>query len=121
MFNYSVMRDNCEIPCIHIDAVLDVRSRMPDGAIIGKVAEIFKILGDPTRVRILSALGMRELCVCDISALLGMNQSAVSHQLRLLRGAGLVRFRKEGKVVWYSLADSHVMELIGAGMEHARE
>jgi ArsR family transcriptional regulator, lead/cadmium/zinc/bismuth-responsive transcriptional repressor len=115
------MRDSCEIPCIHADAVDEVQSRMPDGATVGKVAAAFKILGDATRVRILYALSLRELCVCDISVLLGMSQSAVSHQLRLLRDADLVRFRKEGKVVWYSLADSHVMELIGAGMEHARE
>jgi ArsR family transcriptional regulator, lead/cadmium/zinc/bismuth-responsive transcriptional repressor len=121
MFIYSVMRDSCEIPCIHTDAVDEVKRRMPNSEVIVKVAEAFKILGDGTRVRILYALSRRELCVCDISVLLGMSQSAVSHQLRLLRDADLVRFRKEGKVVWYSLADSHVMELIGAGMEHARE
>lgn len=84
------------------------------------IAETFKILGDATRVKILHALSRRELCVCDISAVVSMGQSAVSHQLRLLRGARLVKHRKEGKMVWYSLDDEHIFQLLAQGIEHAR-
>jgi len=84
------------------------------------IAETFKILGDPTRVKILHALSKRELCVCDISAVIALGQSAVSHQLRLLRGARLVKHRKEGKMVWYSLDDEHISLLLAQGIEHVK-
>jgi DNA-binding transcriptional ArsR family regulator len=84
------------------------------------IAEAFKILGDPTRVKILHALSRRELCVCDISAVIAIGQSAVSHQLRLLRGARLVKHRKEGKMVWYSLDDEHISRLLAQGIEHVK-
>jgi DNA-binding transcriptional ArsR family regulator len=84
------------------------------------IAETFKILGDPTRVKILHALSKRELCVCDISAVITIGQSAVSHQLRLLRGARLVKHRKEGKMVWYSLDDEHISLLLAQGIEHVK-
>ena len=111
----------CEMVCLHEEAVRDVQSRMLTDETVLKGAEIFKLLGDPTRVKLLCALSRRELCVCDLSAVLGMTQSAVSHQLRVLRGAHLVKFRKEGKVVYYSLADAHVSRLLAIGVEHAEE
>lgn len=85
-----------------------------------QVAELFKLLGDATRVKILQALAITELCVCDICATVNMGQSAVSHQLRLLRGARLVKFRRDGKMVWYSLDDDHVNLLLSQGIEHVR-
>ncbi|NOZ59288.1 MAG: winged helix-turn-helix transcriptional regulator [Euryarchaeota archaeon] len=111
----------CEVEYVNREAVEEVRRGMLSDGLTSRVADIFKILGDPTRVRILHALSLRELCVCDLSALLGMSQSAVSHQLRLLRSAGLVRYRREGKVVYYSLADEHIVKLLEMGVEHARE
>jgi len=83
-----------------------------------KIAEIFKILGDPTRIKVLDVLSKRELCVCDLAATLQMGQSAISHQLRILRGARLVKYRREGKEAWYSLDDEHVLTLFQQGLEH---
>jgi DNA-binding transcriptional ArsR family regulator len=83
-----------------------------------RTAELFKMLGDPARIKILYALSKQEHCVCDLAAVVGMGQSAVSHQLRLLRGARLVKCRKEGKMVWYSLDDEHVFSLLMQGIEH---
>lgn len=111
----------CEVEYADKEAVEEVKSRMLNPELILKVADIFKILGDPTRMKILYALSLRELCVCDLSALLGMTQSAISHQLRILRSSNLVKFRREGKAVYYSLADEHIIKLIEMGVEHARE
>lgn len=85
------------------------------------MAGLFKTFGDPTRLRILAALSRQELCVCDIADLLGMTQSAISHQLRTLKQQELVRFRRDGKTVFYSLADSHVETILSQGLEHVRE
>jgi DNA-binding transcriptional ArsR family regulator len=85
------------------------------------LAGIFKVLGDVTRVRMLTALSIQELCVCDLAAVLELSQSAVSHQLRLLRGARLVKYRKDGKVVYYSLDDDHVKTLFDQGLEHVQQ
>jgi DNA-binding transcriptional ArsR family regulator len=85
------------------------------------LADIFKVLGDLTRVRILKALSIEELCVCDLAAVLDLTQSAVSHQLRLLRAARLVKYRKAGKVVYYSLDDDHVKTLFAQGLEHVQQ
>lgn len=85
-----------------------------------QISETFKILGDVTRIKILHALSKRELCVCDITAVVAMGQSAVSHQLRLLRGARLVKYRKEGQMVWYSLDDEHIARLLAQGIEHIK-
>ncbi|QSZ66172.1 ArsR family transcriptional regulator [Methanofollis aquaemaris] len=115
------MRDTCVVRCIHQDAVEEARDHLIDDRTCRTVTEIFRLLGDDTRLRILLALNCRELCVCDLSVLLNLSQSAVSHQLRLLRGADLVKFRREGKVVYYSLADDHVIDLLSVGIEHARE
>ena len=113
--------DVCEINYVNKKAVKEVKSKMLKNKVILKVADNFKILGDPTRVKILHALSQKELCVCDLSALLGMTHSAVSHQLRVLRTSNLVKFRKEGKIVYYSLADEHVIKLIDMGIKHAKE
>ena len=114
-------KDVCEIEYVNKETVREVKSRMLENKIILKIANGFKILGDPTRVKILYALSQKELCVCDLAVLLGMTHSAVSHQLRLLRNTNLVKFRKEGKIVYYSLADEHVIKLIDMGIEHAKE
>jgi ArsR family transcriptional regulator len=119
--NYSYMNDMCDVVCINREAVDSVRSQMLSKQVVTDTAEIYKVLGDRTRVRLLYALAQRELCVCDLSAVLGMTQSAISHQLRVLRSARLVKFRKDGKVVYYALADAHVLQFIGIGVDHARE
>ena len=111
----------CETEYVNEKAVQEVTSRMLDNKTVLKVAEIFKIFGDSTRVKILFALYQKELCVCDLSALLGMTHSAISHQLRLLRSSNLVKFRKDGKIVYYSLADDHIIKLIDMGIKHAKE
>jgi ArsR family transcriptional regulator len=85
------------------------------------LAETFRVLGDPTRVKILDALGRGELCVCDIAALAGISESAVSHQLRLLRGMRLVRPRRAGRLVYYTLDDQHIMELLRQALTHVEE
>jgi ArsR family transcriptional regulator, lead/cadmium/zinc/bismuth-responsive transcriptional repressor len=113
--------DVCEIICTDEKAVEEVKSNMLDENILMIIAENFKIFGDPTRLKILQALYQRELCVCDLSAALNANQSTISHQLRLLRGKNLVKFRKDGKMAYYSLADEHVEKIIELGVEHAQE
>ncbi len=115
------MSDICKIKVINEKAVKEVNSKMLDNNVIQKLSEIFKVLSDPTRVKILYALSIRELCVCELSAILGMSQSAVSHQLRLLRSYELVKYRREGKSVYYSLHDDHVVKLIKVGVEHVSE
>jgi len=117
----SCQLDACEQPCIHLDQVGRVRDHLLDDAAAAGLAEIFSLLGDHTRVRILHALTLGELCVCDISAVLNVSSSAISHQLRLLRTAKLVKARKEGKNVFYSLDDCHVHSLIAQGLEHVLE
>lgn len=110
--------DVCEGLCEHDQIVCLAKAEMLVDEDARQIAETFKILGDPTRIKILHALSRRELCVCDISAIVAMGQSAVSHQLRLLRGARLVKYRKEGKMVWYSLDDAHISLLLAQGIEH---
>lgn len=94
---------------------------IPNEDTLYSIAELFKTFGDPTRVRILCTLSAGELCVCDIAELLGMTQSAISHQLRVLKQTRLVKFRREGKAVYYSLADSHVATILNQGLEHVQE
>lgn len=110
--------DVCEGLCEHDQIVCLAKAEMLVDEDARQIAETFKILGDPTRIKILHALARRELCVCDISAIVAMGQSAVSHQLRLLRSARLVKYRKEGKMVWYSLDDTHISLLLAQGIEH---
>lgn len=111
----------CEVTVIHEDVVEEVRQNMPDEEELFNLAEFFKVFGDTTRIRILSALSQAEMCVCDIAHLLDMTQSAISHQLRVLKQAKLVRFRKEGRVVYYSLDDDHVKAIFEQGYEHIQE
>ncbi len=114
----ALEKDLCEERCCHPQTICLARAAMLDDRRVQDLAEMFKILGDPTRIKILHALSRQELCVCDIAETLGMNQSAVSHQLRTLRGARLVKFRKDGKEAWYSLDDDHVISLMCQGLEH---
>lgn len=111
----------CECEQVHSDAVEHVRAAMPDDMKLCALADFYKAFADNTRVHILFALDAGELCVCDLASLLGMSVSAVSHQLRFLRDADLVRTRREGKSVFYSLADDHVRSIIECGMDHISE
>lgn len=108
----------CSITLIDEAKVAAVRNAMPPEEIFFRLAETFRVLGDPTRVRILQALSLEELCVCDIASLLGTTKSAVSHQLRLLRSLRVVKYRKDGRMVYYSLDDSHVGNLLREGLNH---
>lgn len=111
----------CEGFHVHQDVVRQVKERIPPVEQLYDLAELFKIFGDSTRIRILYLLLESELCVCDIAQLLGLTQSAISHQLRLLKQSKLVVARREGKTVFYSLADGHVRTIIDQGMEHILE
>ena len=113
--------DICQVTIINEERIAQARAQMPEESLLVDLAETFKLLGDPTRVKILQALAITELCVCDLAALLEMTSSAISHQLRLLRARSVVRFRKEGKVVYYSLDDSHVQTLVEVSLRHAAE
>ena len=113
--------ERCGFLCVHEDAVERVLSEMPGDETLYDLAELFKVFGDSTRIKILYALFEAELCVCDVSKLLGLTQSAVSHQLRVLKNSRLVKFRRDGKTVFYSLADDHVRKIIAQGMEHVNE
>lgn len=108
----------CSITLIDEAKVAAVRNAMPPEEIFSRLAETFRVLGDPTRIRILQALSLEELCVCDIASLLGTTKSAVSHQLRLLRSLRVVKYRKAGRIVYYSLDDSHVENLLREGLSH---
>ena len=110
--------EKCEFLCLHEDAVREVREKMPDEDTLYDLAEFFKIFGDSTRIRILYALFERELCVCDIAGLLGLTQTGVSHQLRILKANKLVKARRDGKTVFYSLDDEHVHDILNMGIEH---
>lgn len=112
--------DVCEIVYVDDARVRTVAGRMPTDTAITRVTDIFKILADPTRARIVFALSQVELCVCDLAALVGISISAVSHQLRLLRNLGLVKFRKEGRLAYYTLSDEHVEQLLGDALAHAQ-
>ena len=111
----------CEEHHVHPQLVAHVRLDMPGEESLYDLAELFKVFGDSTRIRILCVLFESEMCVCDIAELLGMTQSAISHQLRILKQARLVRSRREGKTVFYALDDEHVRTVIGQGMEHIEE
>ena len=111
----------CEFIHAHPETVRAVRGAMPPDDVLCDLADLYKIFADTTRVRILHALLGAELCVCDAAALLGMQISAVSHQFRILRSARLVKYRREGKAVFYSLADDHVRTILAQGMEHIGE
>lgn len=111
----------CDFIHAHEDVVEQVRQRMPGEDALYDLTELFRIFGDSTRVRILYVLLESEMCVCDLAMLLGMTQSAISHQLRALKNARLVRSRREGKTVFYALADDHVKTILDQGLEHVAE
>ena len=113
--------EHCECHEVHKDLISQIANRQPDEDSLYDLAELFKVFGDSTRIRILSVLMGAELCVCDIAEALGMTQSAVSHQLRVLKNAKLIRNRKEGKQVFYALADDHVSTILAMGLEHIEE
>ena len=113
--------EQCEFIHVHEDIVNQVNAAMPDEEILYDLAELFKIFGDSTRIKILYVLSEAEMCVCDIAQLLGLTQSAVSHQLRAFKQSKLVKYRREGKTVFYSLADGHVKTILSQGMEHIEE
>jgi DNA-binding transcriptional ArsR family regulator len=134
LFNYSIVMksqgvtpteptdaETCGV--LHSDSnrIARVRDTLIPARDLAALAEIFKILGDPTRVRLLDALSRADLCVCDLASLLGLSESAVSHQLRLLRGTRVVRARREGRMVFYSLDDQHVLSLFQQGLRHVEE
>lgn len=110
-----------EFMCVHADTVDRITSTMPDEDTLIDLSELFKVFGDSTRIKILTALSHGELCVCDLSKLVGMTSSAVSHQLKILRSAKLVSCRRDGKTVFYALADDHVTTIIRQGLEHVNE
>ena len=113
--------ETCGFLCVHEEVAARVQQELPPEATLLRLAELFKVFGDGTRVRILYVLLTAEVCVCDLARLLGMTQSAVSHQLRILKQAHLIKARRDGKTIFYSLADDHVATLLRQGMEHICE
>lgn len=114
----SINEFMCDCNIIHQDAVNKTLKKMPNQDLFDKLAEFFKIIGDPTRTKILFALDQNEMCVCDIANVLGMTKSSISHQLATLRSSGIVKSRREGKEVYYTLDDEHVKQVFEIGIEH---
>lgn len=117
----SELDEQCFCTVIHENIVKKVSSALLDSQVIHQLADLYKIFGDATRLKILYALNCSEMCVCDLAACLGMTHSAISHQLRILKAYNLVKFRRQGKVVYYTLADDHVTALLHIGLEHLNE
>ena len=111
----------CDCSELHGDCISCVKDIMLEDEVFQSLSELFKVFGDGTRLKIIYALLKTELCVCDIAEILGMTQSSISHQLRVLKSARLVKYRKEGKVVFYSLDDEHISKIFDAGMTHLNE
>ncbi|MDU5970900.1 MAG: metalloregulator ArsR/SmtB family transcription factor [Finegoldia magna] len=113
--------EKCEVTLIHEDNVKKAINELPDDELIADLSDMFKIFGDQTRVKILMALESGEMCVCDIAAVMDMSQSAISHQLRVLKQSNIVKTRRQGKVVYYSISDDHVKEIFDMAMVHVQE
>lgn len=113
--------ESCNGNIIHEDIVVRVKDQLPAEETLYDLAELFKVFGDTTRIKIICALFESEMCVCDLSALLNISQSAISHQLRVLKSARLVKFRRAGKVIYYSLDDEHIKQIFDAGLHHITE
>ncbi|ACL74623.1 ArsR/SmtB family transcription factor [Ruminiclostridium cellulolyticum] len=113
--------EKCDYICLHKDLIDQVLSHLPEETQLYDLAELFKVFGDTTRIKILYVLFQAEMCVCDIAQLLNMSQSAISHQLRILKQAKLAKSRRDGKTIFYSLSDSHVRSIIDQGFEHIVE
>ena len=111
----------CEVYRVHQDIVDAVRKSMPDEDLICDLGELYKVFGDSTRIKILYVLFQSEMCVCDIAEVLNMTQSAISHQLRVLKQARLVKYRRDGKTVFYSLSDDHIKHIFKQAFEHVME
>ncbi|MDY6851366.1 MAG: metalloregulator ArsR/SmtB family transcription factor [Thermodesulfobacteriota bacterium] len=111
----------CQVRIVHLDRVDRAKREAIPGPELDRLGLTFKVLGDPTRLKIVMALGGGEMCVCDLAAFLGLSESAVSHQLRRLKDLALVKPRREGQVLYYSLDDGHVAQLLELGLEHVRE
>lgn len=118
---YDIEMDRTDCTVIHQDVVDHVKEQMPDDDVLLDLADTFKLFSDSTRLKILYALTEAEMCVCDISVVLGMSKSSVSHQLQVLKQSNLIKYRKAGRVVYYSLADDHVKTICRMGMEHVLE
>ena len=117
----SYTDERCDAVEVHQELLNIVKEKLPDEEKIYDLAELFKVFGDSTRMRILFVLSSAEVCVCDLASALNMTQSAISHQLKILKSSKLVKSRREGKSIFYSLADSHVKTIISQGMEHVFE
>lgn len=113
--------DQCDFIHVHEDVVNRVNKAVPTEQELSDLADFFKIFGDSTRIKILYVLSQSEMCVCDIANILQMGQSAISHQLRILKQMRLVKYKREGKTVFYSLADGHIESILAQGMEHISE
>lgn len=119
--NENFEDDVCDISCVHHEVVGKYADQLITLNRANSLSDLFKTLGDPTRIRIIDALAKSELCVCDLAELLGLSQSATSHQLRVLRNSNLAKYRREGKMVYYSVHDAHVSEIYRQGLEHIDE
>jgi ArsR family transcriptional regulator len=119
--NLEENMESCNCNTIHRDVIERVNEALPTDETLYDLAEFFKVFGDSTRIKIICALFESEMCVCDLAALLGITQSAISHQLRTLKAARLVRYRRDGKVVYYSLDDEHIKHIFDEGLRHVTE
>ena len=117
----EVHAESCEYMHVHPELIDKVKEGMPEEELLYDLAELYKVFGDTTRIKILYVLFEAEVCVCDLAQCLNMSTSAISHQLRVLKQARLIKFRRDGKTVFYSLADDHVRTIIGQGMSHIEE
>ena len=113
--------ESCSCNVIHKEVVENVKNKLPKEETLYDLAELFKVFGDSTRIKIICSLFESEMCVCDLSVLLIISQSAISHQLRVLKSARLVKFRRAGKVIYYSLDDEHIKQIFDAGLHHITE
>ena len=113
--------ESCSCNVIHKEVVENVKNKLPKEETLYDLAELFKVFGDSTRIKIICSLFESEMCVCDLSVLLDISQSAISHQLRVLKSARLVKFRRAGKVIYYSLDDEHIKQIFDAGLHHITE
>ena len=113
--------ESCSCNVIHKEVVENVKNKLPKEETLYDLAELFTVFGDSTRIKIICSLFESEMCVCDLSVLLNISQSAISHQLRVLKSARLVKFRRAGKVIYYSLDDEHIKQIFDAGLHHITE
>ena len=116
-----IEEDGCRVRMVHLDRVAKARDEAISDRELNRLALVYKLLGDPTRLKIAMALMKGEMCVCDLAALLGISESAVSHQIRRLKDTALVKGRRDGQILYYSLDDHHVLDLIQVGLDHVRE